>query len=329
VSWIDTNRQLLRSLFDVLGASAYWREDTEELASWMEANWLGAEHGRQEGKPLFDDASQRAARPILEELGLTKRVEPPAERYDEVIVLGAAGIGMHRRIEFVRVSGVAAKGLTILAGMRPHERQSRDGGLDELLATDGRFAPAPGWRMPPRLEHLQAVLRTAGVTDEHAAAALVFPSETDLAELFLSKQWPNAEVLTTMHTAPHPVVNELGQRPWTVRTWQTEGPIPTLRVLNGYPVERPGPGSMRPPRPTTLSTFEEWLALVAADEVPASVLAVVNQPHLRRVQLQLRMHLDAVGLEVQLDVAGCETLSDVDVVLLLGEIPAFIRLNTG
>jgi len=328
VSWLETNRDTLRELFHVLQADVHWSDDPETLVRWMEQNWLGAEHGRQAGKPVFDDDMQRDARPLLAELGFTGRVEPPGSTYDEVIVLGAAGAGLHRRLELVRTSGIHAAGLTVLAGLRPHERQRRDGGLAELLSPEGRFAAAPGWTTPPQLQHAQMLLHDAGVEDDYLAAAITFPAETDLAELLLIKQWPGAHVSTTVHGPPHPVTNELGQRPWALRTWTSEGPLPVLRVLSGAPVERAATsGEPRPPRPTTASTFDEWLVLIGENTSPQRVLAVVNQPHLQRVREQLTGILRRRDCPITLDVAGCETLSDVDIVLVLGEIPASIRTD--
>ncbi|MCU1484389.1 MAG: hypothetical protein JWN67_1135 [Actinomycetia bacterium] len=328
-AWFDLHRERLRELFRVLGISDHWSDDLGQLVRWMEETWLGAEHGRQSGKPVYTPADRDAALPLLTEMGLVGAVEPPADRYGEIVVLGAAGIGLHRRLGLVRSSGVTADGLTVLAGLRPHEQQERDGGLDELLDAGGRFAAAPGWGVPALLARQRDLLAAAGIDDQHAAAAVVLPSETDLAELLLLKQWPEAVAVSTTHAPPHPVVNELGQRAWALRTWRAEGQVSTLRLLNGTPVERRGSdGSPRPSRPTTRSTFAEWMALVAADTSPSSILAVVNQPHLGRVRLQLRSQLadgDLAG--VHLDVAGCATLAEVDLVLVLGEIPAWIRAD--
>lgn len=328
MTWFDTNKGILYELFDVLGESRHWTDDQGSLVAWMERAWLGVEHGLQQGKRTYDEAARDRAMPLLTDLGLNGRVDPQSDWYDEIIVLGAAGIGLHRRLELVRTSGIRADGLTVLAGLRPHELQARDGALDELLAASGRFGASPGWSVPPAAANVKDLLDCAGV-DPLVAAAVVFQCETDLAELLLVKQWPDATVTATIHRQPHPVVNELGQRPWVLRTWSGSNAIPRLRVLNGAPVERPAAnGTFRPPRPTTISTLQEWLREVAEEAQPTSVLAVVNQPHLGRVRLQLLEHLASTGRHnIRVDVAGCQTLADVDVVLLLGEIPAWIRMD--
>ncbi len=326
MTWLEVHLSALRRLFDVLGESEHWTDDPDPLVAWMERTWLGQEHGRQAGKPVYDDRSKEEALPLLAELGLTGRIEPPKERYDQIIVLGASGIGLHRRLELVRLSGVEAAGLTVLAGLRPHEKQSRDGSVDELLAAHGRFAAAPGWSVPAALA-LRAGILAESKVDPLQAAAVLFPSETDLAELLLGKQWPSAHAIATTHGPPHPVTNELGQRDWTLREWSGDERIPVLRILNGPPVVRTSPdGSSRPARPTALSTFDEWLEEVAAVTNPTDVLAVVNQPHLGRVRAQLLDRLASIDMTgMRMDVAGCETPTDADLVLLLGEIPAWIR----
>jgi hypothetical protein len=321
--WLDRNRTKLRELFDVLELSDRWSDEPAELLAFMEAEWLGSEHGGQRDKVALPPEMADAARPMLAALGLAGRVPPPSDRYDEVIVLGAAAGGLHRRMALVREAGVVAEGLTVLAGLRPHERGARDGGIDELLAVDGRFSAAPGWVAAPELTDRARDLSTVSAGQFDAAAAL-FPSETALAELLLLKQWPLARRVGDVVGPAHPVENELGQRPWALRVWQQVGPIPWLRVLNGAPVDR----SPRPPRPTSRSTLVEWFDLVVQKRPVKTVLAVVNQPHIGRVRLDLLEEMDALGRsDIDMDFAGCETLADVNVLLQLGEIPAWIRAD--
>ncbi len=317
------HRATLRRLFVALDADDHWTDDDLALVEYMESTWLGHEHGQQTGKPDFTPQQEAAAMPLLDALGLCTRVEPPSDRYDEIVVMGAAGIGLHRRLELVRTSGVTADGLTVLAGLRPHERAARDGGLDELLDAEGRFAAAPQWTPPALLTRIAALLTESGV-DPYDAAAIAMPHETALAELLVHKQWPSARPVRTRHLPPHAVENELGQRRWALRDLVVEGSVPVIRVLNGAPVERPN----RPSRPTSRSTFLEWLSEVAPTPAARRVLVVVNQPHLGRVRLALLDLLDEVGRhDLTLEFAGCETLASGGILVHLGEIPAWIRAD--
>jgi hypothetical protein len=335
-TWFTRNAELLAQLFQILELEAPVH-DAEALASWCETEGWYGEHGRQSGRPTFPDEAVTRAKPVLRRIGLDGQVDPPAAAYNEIVVMGAAGIGLHRRIGLIAESPVESPTLTVLAGLRPHEGSSlqpggrvNDGRLGELVARDGRFAARPGWDPHPAHLHLQRVL--TGV-DDHTAASIVFPSETDLAALLLSKHFPDATVLSTEHSPPHDVVNELGQRSWARRTWKNPkgSRINSLVVQNSYPVERRNltTGERIPSRPTATSTFREWLDHHDANRsLPSNILLVVNQPHLGRIYQQVT---DVLGERARsglaVDVAGCATLQDVDINLLLGEIPRWIRAD--
>jgi len=336
IGWFSRHASDLRVLFDLLGLDAPV-DDAEALAEWCEREGWYGEHGRQPGRPRFDEATVAAARPLLQRIGLDGQVDPPDEEFDEIVVMGAAGIGMHRRIGLVADSTVRAARMTVLAGLRPHEGarshpdgRTNDGLLSELLAVDGRFPARPGWSPHPLHLHLQALL---GAIDDHAAAAITFPTETDLAVLSLSKHYPHATLRSTLHEPPHGVTNELGQREWATRTWDNPpgNRIPRLVVQNSAPVERHNyaTGERIASRPTATSSFAEWLARhETSGSTPDRILVVVNQPHLGRIYQQVRDHLTSAGLSgMSVEVAGCATLQDVDLNLLLGEIPRWIRAD--
>lgn len=321
MSYLDRHREHLRDLFAVLDES--WPGDDDALITHMEQRWLGAEHGPGAGKRVFDEDTKDRAWPLLRTLEVVDRADPPKDRYDQVVVMGAAGIGLYRRLEVVRQSGVAARSLTVLAGLRPHSGLSRDGALDELLAVGGRFAAADGWAPPLLLVHQASLL---GDLDQLTAARIVTPSETDLARLLLGKHWPDRRLAgLTVDTAPDGVTNELGAREIVLETYQSPGPIPVLRILNGAPVRRDADGTPRPARPTSRSTIREWVAL--GMDGARSILVVVNQPHLSRVRLDVLDELAKAGhADLDVDVAGAHALRDsADLNLLLGEIPA--RVN--
>jgi hypothetical protein len=321
MSYLDRHREDIRELFAVLGED--WPGDDAALVSHMGARWLGAEHGPGAGKRVFGEETKDAAWPLLRTLEVVDRADPPKSHYDQVVVMGAAGIGLYRRLDVVRRSGVTAGSLTVLAGLRPHSGLSRDGALGELLASEGRFAAADGWVAPPLLVHQAGLL---GGLDQLTAARIVTPAETDLARLLLGKHWPDLRLSgVTVDTAPDGVTNELGSRAILLETYQSPGPIPVLRILNGAPVRRDGDGTPRPARPTSRSTIREWIALGLAGA--HSVLVVVNQPHLSRVRLDVLDELAKAGhADLDVDVAGAHALRDsADLNLLLGEIPA--RIN--
>ena len=149
MTWFERNKTTLHALFEALGETSAWSEDAYVLWRWSSDHWLGLEHGEQSGKPTYSEEQQNAARAHLTDLGLTERIEPGRDRYNEVLVMGAAAIGLYRRLGLVREAGLTAERLTVLAGLRPHERAARDGALVELLSPEGRFAAQPGWRAPP------------------------------------------------------------------------------------------------------------------------------------------------------------------------------------
>lgn len=328
MSYFEQHRDVLRELFRALGKDDDWSDDPGVFVSHTLPRWLGTEHGHVGEKEHFTEAQVAAARPLLDSLGLTQRIDPPRSRYDEVVVLGAAAIGLHRRFELVRTSGVRAGVLTVLAGMRPHvgaAGHGRDGGIRELLAHDGRFAATPGWRPPPELRHPADLLLEQGINDDDAARIIV-PSETAIAKLLLPKHWPTLELREIrLPVSPHEHENEeLGQREIHWYEWTGPDHLPLVRLLNGRPVPRPH----GPPRPTTASTIEEWLDVLPTSSERHSVLFVVNQPHLGRVALQLHELLRSEVLPaIDFDMAGCETLPGVSIHLLLGELPARIALD--
>lgn len=321
MSYLEQHRETLRELFALLGEE--WPGNDADLIRHMERRWLGAEHGPGAGKRVFPQEIKDEAWPLLRKLEVVDRVDPRRESYDQVVVMGAAGIGLYRRLELVRISGVRADSLTVLAGLRPHSGLARDGGLDELLAPDGRFAAAKAWTPPPLLAHQSALL---GDIDPLRAAQILTPSETDLARLLLVKHWPDARLDgVTVDTVGGSVVNELGRREILMETYNSSGPIPVLRILNGAPVRRDHDGLARPARPTTRSTLREWIT--TAMPGARDVLVVVNQPHLSRVRLDVLDELATAGHhDMSVDLAGADALRDsADLNLLLGEIPA--RIN--
>jgi hypothetical protein len=320
VSYLDRHRGDLRDLFAVLEEP--WPGDDPALVSYMELHWLGGEHGPGASKRVFDEKTKDAAWPLLRTLGVVDRADPPRDQYDQVIVMGAAGIGLYRRLEVVKQSGIRAASLTILAGLRPHSGLARDGALGELLEPEGRFAAADGWAPPPLLVYKARLLADAGV-DPLTAARIVTPSETDLARLILGKHWPGIQLESvTVDGVKDAVPNELGRRDIAVETYTAGGPIPLLRILNGAPVRRDVDGIPRPARPTSRSTIQEWASTLLGSE--QNILIVVNQPHLARVRLDVLDELARAGHSgLSVDVAGAHALRDsVDLNLLLGEIPA-------
>jgi hypothetical protein len=328
-NYLSHHRDRIRRLFGLLDEP--WDEQFERdpvaLVRWMEQHWLGGEHGPGETKRAFTAAEQDAVWPLLGEFGLVDRLEPSRCAYDEVVVLGAAGIGIYRRLGLVRESGVTASRLTVLAGQRPHSGLSRDGDLDELLAEDGRFGAAAGWRPPAGLEEVARILRDAGL-DALTAARAAVPSETDLARLLLGKHWPELRLLG-VRPAPdrQEVVNELGFRSVA---WEDYGGVPafgTVQLLDAAPVKRwSSSGEELAARPTSRSQLREW-AQALDGRPPDSLLVVVNQPHLARVRLDVEDEVAVLAGPVEVEVVGCEVLRGgaLDLNLVLGEIPA--RIN--
>lgn len=321
----------VQRLFDLLGEpwDPAFDEDHAELVRWMEQHWLGGEHGPGASKRTFTTAEQDAVWPVLGELGLIDRLEPARHEYDEVLVMGAAGIGIHRRLGLVRETGVTARRLTMLAGQRPHSGLDRDGDLDELLAAEGRFAAAAGWRPPPGLEHVANILRGAGL-DALTAARAAVPSETDLARLLLRKHWPDLRLIGVRPaTDLQEFVNELGVRSVAWEEYAGASAFGTVQLLDAAPVERrSGSGEALAARPTSRSQLREWVGALNGRS-PGSLLVVVNQPHLSRVRFDVEDELALLGRRVEVEVVGCEVLRGgaVDLNLVLGEIPARINVE--
>jgi hypothetical protein len=317
--YLEAHRELLRSLFETLGET--FLEDDDDLIRWMEARWLGAEHGPGQGKPTYTERQVNALWPLLEELGLLSEVRPARREYDEVLVFGAAAIGLYRRLGLVRDTAVSAPLLSVLAGQRPHQLHDRDGSVQEYVDASGRFAAAEGWSPSADLVAAAQDLLDAGCSGLDAAAEL-FPSETDIARALMQKHWPSLRSTSIdKPNASQDVTNVLGERTFVWEHFSHEGPIPRMRLLNAAPVVRSG----GPARPTSRSSLREWLA--SLDTPPQSLLAVVNQPHLGRVSLDIRSEINSYGMSVpRIEVVGRDVLQEsVDVNLILGEIPA--RIN--
>ena len=325
-NYLQEHRQTLASLFDALGEPM--PQDDERLIRWMEQRWLGAEHGPGAEKPRYSSARVELAWPLLAQLGLVDRVDPIRTQYEEVVVMGAAGIGLYRRLGLVRDSAISARTVSVLGGQRPHSGLSRDGSLDEYLDAAGRFRAADGWSPPPALVHQHELLTRAGV-EGLLAAQIAVPSETDMARLHLQKHWPNARLSSVViDNGRQPVVNELGPRTFVWEYYQRPSAIESFRLLNSAPVQRnDGAGKNLPARPTSRSSIREWLD-AWGENTPSSLLVVVNQPHLARVANDVHAEMGwAAGVAPTLEVVGCEVLKEsVDVNLVLGEIPA--RINS-
>jgi hypothetical protein len=324
VSYLEEHRETLRQLFDALGRADDWTSDDDALVRYMEQRWLGVEHGPGSGKDAFDDDALERAWPLLQQLGVVDRVSPTETEYDHVVVMGASGIGMHRRLELVRLSGITARRVSVLVGLRPHSGLDRDGGLGELLAADGRFAAAPGWTAPAGLLRSQGLL--GANVDPLVAAQVVLPSETDLARLLLLKQWPGLELVEVRTGGSPGVTNELGRRTVLLETYRESQSQTDYLLLNGASVDRSDAETNRPARPTSVSTITEW-ASVCLDPADRTVLVVVNQPHLTRVRRSVEATLVDLGRTgLAIEVAGCEVLrTSAQLPLILGELPA--RIN--
>lgn len=325
-TYLQAHRQTLGELFAALGETM--PPDDDQLVRWMEQRWLGAEHGPGAEKPTYPADALDQAWPLLQRLDLVDRVNPRGTEYDEVVVMGAAGIGLYRRLGLVRDSGVRAKQLTVLAGQRPHSGLARDGALDEYLEAESRFRAAEGWTVPAGLDRQRELLEKAGI-EPLVAAQVVVPTETDMARLLLQRHWPAARLSSVViEREPQTVINELGARTFIWEYFEGTSTLPSMRLLNSAPVQRrDGAGNELPARPTGRSSVREWLEPWGSD-APSSVLVVVNQPHLSRVANDVYSEMEAAAVAIPVvEVVGCEVLqASVDINLVLGEIPA--RINS-
>lgn len=277
------------------------------------------EGDRVAGLPLDADVTA-----LLHRSSICQDVRPSASEYDEVVVLGAAATGMWRRLVLVDETGVHAPMLTLLAGRRPHLGRAgdgRDGHLDELLGSEGRFPAARGWRPPDRLASPVDVAGSG--PDRWTVAAQRFPDETALALLLLDRRWPSARegavTRSTRLSDGRTVVGDVTcDADGYLERAGVAGRFERVRVLDCPSVARPN-GSDRPTSRSTISTWSE------RDRRPVSgsrrrILLVSGQPHLARVGRIVAELAVARRLAADVEVVGPAAAAHVRGAVVLREL---------
>jgi hypothetical protein len=224
-----------------------------------------------------------------------ERQRPPgtarATRTTEVVVLGAHGVAMWRRLGAVeRIlmgQDLGATRLTMLVARRPvaadHPRAA-DGTLDDLIGRMGRFPAVDGWRAPD-----------AGHRGHRSLAELA-PTEAELALLLLSRRWG-------MDVGPARAALMTEDRSTSV---ELDLPLPAIGSVRSAGLRRVGEDVA----PTTEGTLRDWLQARMFELETTScqderrshrprAIVVTTQPHRLRTRMVVARLDRSRGLAIE------------------------------
>lgn len=325
-TYFDQNKEQLRELVQIAGLEELWSDESMDAALMdrIRGGWIGKEHGYSEEKDQYTGEQVEQMYPILVELGFAgERLPEPGSKFSETVLLGATTPAIMRRIgvvEHAREIGVDVGKEYYLFGERP--RMDKDGGNDELLSSEGRFAGNDVsdniWANNVLKPALEGETRVATEMDFGLLAlAKVIKGDMKADRIGLPIAAINGEVTA----AGEPLANnDMPLRETAYRHFSTEDGR-DITVINGRAVSR---GENRPPRPTTTSTIEEWADISDLEE-GASVLIVSTNPHADRQLKAVQEVLDKRGrTDVKLSLAAAAPPANQDkrglVYSCLGEV---------
>lgn len=327
----------LHELFVALGREHLWSDDPRQLIGYIRTGWIGAEHGNNESKDQFTDEQIAAAMPIFAKLRLSQETMPPDNtHYDDVIIVGGTTQANYRRTKVfhdAKKKGVTASRMTAWVGQRPKE--ARDGTLEELLSTEGRFAGHDITSNP----WVQEQLKLEWEADPQNPWTAQFATETDLGRVATMKLSQNGadlhpyridlEVtdLQDPHSQLPPKLSytekgmEIDVPARLITDYRfTDGDGQEVVIMNAAAVNR----GTSPSRHTTRSCTSEWLARHTPPS-NARVLFISSNPHTLRTAQDAYAVLEESGRgDIQFHVAGASAPGNATVQLFLGEVGRLI-----
>lgn len=293
-------RSELVHLFSVLRLG----EAPKELVGLVEQTqpWVRGDHSRPEYKHNITESQVKELFGIFPNFGLTDRVDFPAERLEQIVVLGAIHHGNNRRAY--------------------HLKQNLDHGT-----TTGRIVLLGGERlMYPEVErpevdaNIEGIIRR-GEADRWLEQLSRLPNErideTHLIRLAVAAQI-GPLVVRQLHIRTGPV-NE-GHRPILRYELTSDAPpldATPITLLHTQAVDRPNGKK----RHTTEACIRDWLYTFPDIPHRAKVGFIGAQPHLRRmVRSAQRMLIDNDRGDIQLVMGGPEVSPETRYHIYLGEI---------
>ena len=305
----------LHKLFVALGREHEWRGSPGELQDYTQPRWVGVEHGNSDEKDQFTPDQEEAAQPILRDLGLVDEVLPRIGKYDQIAVVGGMMRVNRERLQFIKnlldKGNTRTNQLVFWGGER--SRDDRDDA--EITKMDIPSLASDRW------------VNSQLANGNHADPYLGFPTETELGrvafvETFGVNSWHTASELRIKaggkSAAP---VYQVASNTFSIG----HNNYPEFVLMNCPAVDR---GDDRPPRHTTVSSAEEWLATQAPPE-DARVLVVAGNPHIHRNLRDIQNVLKAKDRqEVKLEICGPPASPNASIQLYLGEIGRLLYMDT-
>ncbi|MBD0746750.1 hypothetical protein BG418_34555 [Streptomyces sp. CBMA152] len=248
-----------------------WYDGAEQLAAAAARHWLGPEHGRT---IISCTPAQRArALELVGEVGLLEATWPQAgTAFDETDIVAGLWSANEGRLRLVRrlhdEHGCRTGPVKLWCGQRV--REERDGSVDDIL---GRLAAAD----PRLLRHPWVRAELTRDPLDRDPWQRPFATEYELAIAAALTVFGPGLTLTDRRLATGPAT--LSGIPRRTVLWQelrTADGL-ALTVLNAAARHRP----QGPPRHTTASCAEEWLAHLPP-AVGARVLIISGNPHTER-----------------------------------------------
>jgi hypothetical protein len=324
--YFEPRQEQIKELVHALDRDDMWSDDPVMFLKYALPAWLGGEHGASADKDQFTAAQRAAAWPIINEMGMLRRVIAPEQGMvlDDVVVVGGTTPAnyvrqreVHRAID---ESGLTVPGMKLWMGQRT--RQPRDGSLEQLLNPDGPFPGNDISRNP----WVMRTLEENGWANPdlwHAA----FGTETTLGRATMLKLLSGGELLM-----PHRIdyADTRGLQPLVYYDKGVRKEVPVRDVLDYHFRSDAGldvvlmnaaaePRELGIPRHTTARCTREWL-----DRYPPADGAVVGyattNPHTTRTAMVTRQMLrDADRDDISLVPLGGEMIGASTIYVDLGE----------
>lgn len=309
----DSKRVYVEDLFKALGKEGLWSANPEEWLEYTRKKWMGTEHGYSSEKEHFSEEQTRDALEVLEKMGFSGELVPPAGHYPYGIILGGFSGAFVKRLPWLRNHDIEVGRLDILAGHRKY-LEARDGSIAEISSHDGKF----GGR---------------DISDDHGALWLLEDgrelNESKLARIFLSKIIGRLVLRGVTWSAGATENEKRSPQDYHFTAHRTVDGIEQVQdvvIMHGKPAERYGAQ-----RPTTDSTFIEWLDRLApppnANGEQVEVVVVSGNPHTLRSIESLHRVLEKKGrTDIKLIPAGTLPASDAPIKMLQTALGEFVRL---
>lgn len=289
--FFESYKPELQELFDVFDWD--WSEDPAQVNAQLR-KMIGLDHtdiSRLQPTPEQEDAAMT----IFDRMGLLSEILPsePTD-YNDIVVPGATTMAIKRRLQVRKNAldaGSTTKKTTILNGQRPRDRIDRTN--DEIIQAMGVDKDNP-W-IARELKKGSDAFSTETELGRAAALGLINLPHAQVRRMDLPLIGTNA------------ARRESDAMPRNITDYHyRDKDGQDIIVVNGRAVDRgiDEEGQRREPRPTTMSTIEEWIERHTPNKNDR-VLFVVSQPHALRMGREIIQALQQHGLsDIKVDIAS-------------------------